>query len=601
MNFKNIMLNEMSRASDRTFGKNSINNILYILRDYTKKLAREGKTQITYNALRKFLESYGLDWNQAAKAMKIPPAFGTSKSRVDLLNFVKSVAKQNNIDLNADIASVDSKKDYYDELIDLFWDYYEAVNDREKSRIDDITTTPDFIQLIKLFKENPDIAEDIFGRHIDTARKYLQKFIMGEDYDGSPEEAIDLFWDWHRDKKAGDIYNLDKKVLEKLAEILESENAIEIVGDKGLYFYMAKSVGEMLGRKLLAPGEEKPLQKELKRIMAALDNPEYIDQIEAEEKKRLSSANTYTAGLGGSGKGGFGDFGGFSIPAPVLRRIAAVAAEEGSVDKTKIGKVSKEQVKDCYRYCMNQLNRKFHVGQRGAFEGTLQEFYDMFKIVFVRGYTLKTLHKIFDEVTTFMVDQLDKDTADYWKNKEDITGEDDFNESVKLNEDYTEITPEQRAKYRKLPKWQTSYEDALELGYDDESATGIADMVVIHHYIFDNACELMDKYNKEISESKKPLLNAALKALYENNYVAFKHHKLDENVEEPNAEKIIFNNYDMEEGRHYGPDRAYEIALIVSRRQYPDVEFPENRYEFEELYGYDIDDPPSEKVDELCC
>ena len=596
MNFKNIMLNEMSRASDRTFGKNSLNNILYILRDYTKNLARDGKTQITYNALRKFLEDYGLDWNQAAKSMGIRAAFGTSKSRIDLLDFVKRLATKNNIDLDVDINTVESQKDHYDELIDLFWDYYEAVNDGDRSRIDDVASTPEFAELVDLFKVKSDVAQDLFGRHYDKAARYLRKFFL-DNYDGSAEEAIDLFWDWHRDKKAGDIYRLDKNVLEKLAEILENDNAVEIVGDKGLYFYMAKCVGEMLGRKLLAPGEEKPLQKELKRIMAALDNPEYIDQIEAEEKKRLSSANTYTAGLGGSGLGGF------SIPADVLRRIVAVAAEDGNIDKSKVGKVSKDQVKDCYRYCMNQLNRKFHVGQRGAFEGTLQEFYDMFKIVFVRGYSLNTLHKIFDEVTTFMVDQLDKDTANYWKNKEDIAGEDDFNESVKLSEDCEAVTPEQKAKCRKLPKWQSCYEDALELGYDDESATGIADMVVIQHYIFDDACGMMDKFNREMGESKKSLLNRAMKTLYENNYVAYKQHRLTEGVEdikELNAEKIIFNNYDMEEARHYGPDRAYEIARIVSQRQYPDMDFPENRYEYEELYGYDIDDPPSEKVNELC-
>ena len=457
MNFKNIMLNEMSRASDRTFGKNSLNNILYILRDYTKKLAKDGKTQITYNALRKFLEEYGLDWNQAAKSMGIPAAFGTSKSRFDLLDFVKRIATKNNISLDTDIDTVDSNKDHYDELIDLFWDYYEAINDRDYDTATDIVLSPEFSEIVDIVKNKPDVAEDIFGRHIDKVRRYLQKFIMGKDYDGSPEEAIDLFWDWHRDKKAGDVYTLDKKVLEKLAEILESENAIEIVGDKGLYFYMAKSVGEMLGRKLLAPGEEKPLQKELKRIMAALDNPEYIDQIEAEEKRRIASGNIAGSDNRDTEYSG-GGFGGFSMPAAVLRRIAAVAAEDGNIDKTKVGKVSKEQVKDCYRYCMNQLNRKFHVGQRGAFEGTLQEFYDMFKIVFVRGYSLKTLHKIFDEVTTFMVDQLDKDTADYWKNKEDVTGEDDFNESIKL--------------------------------------------------------------------SKRKLINAAIKTLYENNYEVFKPHTM---------------------------------------------------------------------------
>jgi hypothetical protein len=37
-----------------------------------------------------------------------------------------------------------------------------------------------------------------------------------------------------------------------------------------------------------------------------------------------------------------------------------------------------------------------------------------------------------DEVTTFLVDRLDAETAAYWKNREDVTVADDFNEACKL-------------------------------------------------------------------------------------------------------------------------------------------------------------------------
>ena len=247
-----------------------------------------------------------------------------------------------------------------------------------------------------------------------------------DNWEGSPEQAIEEFWDWHRAKKAGKDYKLSKETLERLATILESDNAMYYFDN--FYYYVAKEVGNMLGRKLLAPGEEPPLTKELKRIMAALDNPKVIDQIEAEEKSRVSDG-----GNGGSGFGG-GSIGFTAIPAAALRRIVAIAAEDGAVDKNKFGKVDKAQVRQCYQYCMNQLNRKFHVGQKGAFDGTLQEFYDKFKIVFNRGYTIGTLKKIFDEVTTFLVDQLDQETANYWKNKEDVTlaDTDDFNEAVRV-------------------------------------------------------------------------------------------------------------------------------------------------------------------------
>ena len=427
MRFEHIILNEMSRASDRAHGKNSVENLLYILSDYIKN-----DPDPTYNRLSTFIENYGLDWNTAAKQLGISPNMKTSKTKANLKYRILNVANKNDIDLTQNKAIVDQQKDEVDQLIDLFWDYYEAKQTMEQSAINDIVATSEFSKLVNWVVNQDEIngetAEKAFGRHYDKVVRNLIPYTMGDDYNGSPEEAIEEFWNWHRAKKAGKDYFINKDILERLANILESENAVEIIGDKGLYFYVAKSVGQMLGRKLLAPGEETPLNKELKRIMNALDNPEYIDQIEAEEKRRVSSGEN-----GGSGFGG-GSIGFTAIPAAALRRIVAIAAEDGAVDKNKVGKVDKAQVRQCYQYCMNQLNRKFHVGQKGAFDGTLQEFYDKFKIVFNRGYTIGTLKKIFDEVTTFLVEQLDQETANYWKNKEDLTisDSDDFNEACKL-------------------------------------------------------------------------------------------------------------------------------------------------------------------------
>lgn len=427
MKFTDIVLNEMSRASDRTLGKKSLENLLYILSDYTKN-----DENPTYNRLSKFIEEYGLDWDDAAKQLGISPSYKNSKAKSNLKWLIANVANKNDIDLPTDRNAVESGKDTADGLIDLFWHYYEAKHNDMREQAADIANEPEFAELVDWVagKENTvngETAEEAFGRHYDKVVHTLKPFLMGDSFAGSDEEAIEEFWNWHRAKKAGHDYTISEDMLERLATILEREDAMEIF-DK-FYYYVVKEVGKMLGRKLLAPGEEPPLTKELKRIMNALDNPEYIDKIEAEEKKRLSSGNTYTAGIGGSGSIGFD-----AIPAAALRRIVAIAAEDGAVDNAKVGKVDKAQVRQCYQYCMNQLNRKFHVGQKGAFDGTLQEFYDKFKIVFPRGYTTNTLKKIFDEVTTFLVDQLDQETANYWKNKEDVSvsDSDDFNEALRV-------------------------------------------------------------------------------------------------------------------------------------------------------------------------
>ena len=425
MKFKDYVLTEMSRASDRTLGKKSLENLLYILTDFLKK---DGDP--TYNRLSKFIEEYGLDWDTVAKQLNISPSLKTSKKKAQLEYLIINVANKNNIDLDIDRLSVEEDKDEADHNIDLFWNYYRAKHEADRETVKAIESNPDFDTLVNWVKDKDstiegETAEQAFGRHYDTVLRILKPFLM-DNWEGSPEQAIEEFWDWHRAKKAGKEYTLSKETLERLAAILESDNAMYYFDN--FYYYVAKEVGNMLGRKLLAPGEEPPLTKELKRIMAALDNPKVIDQIEADEKRRIASG-----GNGGSGFDG-GSIGFTAIPAAALRRIVAIAAEDGAVDKNKVGKVDKAQVRQCYQYCMNQLNRKFHVGQKGAFDGNLQEFYDKFKIVFNRGYTIGTLKKIFDEVTTFLVDQLDQETANYWKNKEDVTlaDTDDFNEAVRV-------------------------------------------------------------------------------------------------------------------------------------------------------------------------
>ena len=65
------------------------------------------------------------------------------------------------------------------------------------------------------------------------------------------------------------------------------------------------------------------------------------------------------------------------------------------------------------------------------------------------------------------------------------------------------------------------------------------------------------------------------------------------------VEKAINYCYDFEDSRSYGPNNAYRIALNRASRLYPDFNFPSNRAEFEEIYGYDIDDPPDEVTERL--
>lgn len=68
---------------------------------------------------------------------------------------------------------------------------------------------------------------------------------------------------------------------------------------------------------------------------------------------------------------------------------------------------------------------------------------------------------------------------------------------------------------------------------------------------------------------------------------------------DPKAEKILNDCYDDDYARSWGPDSAYRRARERAKMVDADLDYPSNRPEFEEVYGYDIDDVPREVIDRL--
>lgn len=196
-----------------------------------------------------------------------------------------------------------------------------------------------------------------------------------------------------------------------------------------------KEAAEFFGRSVLpyiAIEEPKPeqktddgLQKELIRIMANLTPEERLEKIEQEEDKILAGKiPTDTV---------------FVLPKEMIPIIRGFAKDGDNVVTDNIGKIDKKQVKECYSYCSNVLNRRFHIGKTGIFDLNIQDFYNTYKIVFLRGFNESTLHKIFNEVCYYLIEKLeeklDSETSKYWKDKLNINPEelDDFNESTLKN------------------------------------------------------------------------------------------------------------------------------------------------------------------------
>lgn len=291
-----------------------------------------------------------------------------------------------------------------------FFDWY-----NEKKKGNETNPPKDLIKFV-----NGTAAEDVekaFGKYYKFAMGQLDKY-LDMNFLSDEDKLIQNFWDWHRAKKAGKPYQLDQATVDGLVTFLRKPKAVEVL--QQYYYYFVRVIEKLSDKTIKTPINTTGLQKELERIMDNLENDDFVDELERIERNRLRGGNM-TAGPV------------FVLPTEVIKSIRSLAKDTNNINKEKVGKIDKSQVKDCYAYCVNELNRKFHVGKTGIFDLNIQDFYDTYKIVFKRGFNTKTLHKIFDEVSQYLLDQLDKGTADYWQNRGKIEQDeiDDFNEAYK--------------------------------------------------------------------------------------------------------------------------------------------------------------------------
>ena len=291
-----------------------------------------------------------------------------------------------------------------------FFDWY-----NEKKKGNETNPPKDLIKFV-----NGTAAEDVekaFGKYYKFAMGQLDKY-LDMNFLSDEDKLIQNFWDWHRAKKDGKPYQLDQATVDGLVTFLRKPKAVEVL--QQYYYYFVRVIEKLSDKTIKTPINTTGLQKELQRIMDNLENDDFVDELEQIERNRLRGGNM-TAGPV------------FVLPTEVIKSIRSLAKDTNNINKEKVGKIDKSQVKDCYAYCVNELNRKFHIGKTGIFDLNIQDFYDTYKIVFQRGFNTKTLHKIFDEVSQYLLDQLDKGTADYWKNRGKIEQDeiDDFNEAYK--------------------------------------------------------------------------------------------------------------------------------------------------------------------------
>lgn len=413
-NFVTKFINEVTTKEELGFDDKDSANVFYYIGRYI-----ENKGPQTSAAIEKYLET---KFNGNVPAINIqeksPLNWATFLGRyfykdgrkwdftADTHNWWEEVAKWH----EANAESEDPNAKY----VKQFFDWY---NDKKKGN--DTNPPKDLIKFV-----NSTAAEDVekvFGKYYKFAMGQLDKY-LDWDFLNDEDKLIQNFWDWHRAKKAGKPYQLDQDTIDGLVAFLRKPKAVEVL--QQYYYYFVRVIEKLSDKNIKTPINTTGLQKELQRIMDNLENDDFVDELEKIERNRLRGGDM-TAGPV------------FVLPTEVIKSIRTLAKDTNNINKEKVGKIDKSQVKDCYAYCVNELNRKFHVGKTGIFDLNIQDFYDTYKIVFQRGFNTKTLHKIFDEVSQYLLDQLDKGTADYWKNRGKIEQDeiDDFNEAYKLLKD----------------------------------------------------------------------------------------------------------------------------------------------------------------------
>ena len=121
-------LNEMSRASDRVLGRDTAENLLYMLADWKKQYDRTGKNA-TLGQFAKFVQDNGISWDLIS-GLGLPGLPSTepptrASRRINLDAIIATLEDQLGQDVSDVRNRVDLGKDDYDRLIDTFWDYYE--------------------------------------------------------------------------------------------------------------------------------------------------------------------------------------------------------------------------------------------------------------------------------------------------------------------------------------------------------------------------------------------------------------------------------------------------------------------------------------------
>lgn len=414
---------------------------IYILGRFFEKNG-DNVSNCTYKSLQKYVDAKeivtGLNWETFKSELGINVR--STNPHIGNTN-IPSINSANSTMYNAINTQIERSKDNIDrDYVDKIYNYYNDVKNGKapQAAYDEYDLGP----AIEWLKSDEAEAADRFGVKWDSIKQALRRWWDSE-FSGTDAEAFEIFLDWYRAKKNHqELPELSDETKAKLVNIALTDGAEETYGN--YIWVLRRNATEWLGQTLeeyqnehtpaeseAAPEYDEELQAEIQRIIDSInENDEPIatpgddeETDDAHGRPDIEFQNDGTIRINH-----------FVIPEDIISILHDLAGNAENVDTRAIGHASKEQVIDCYKYCLNSLNKQFHVGRNGIYTPGIQAFYNTFKKVFKTGFITPVMYTIFERISTYLKNKLEHKVQEYWNNVANIEDVDDFNidEAIKI-------------------------------------------------------------------------------------------------------------------------------------------------------------------------
>lgn len=244
------VINEMAKAArnrilDRLTPKKKA---IYVLGRFMER----GAEGATLKDLEKYVTAKqpvtNLSWADFKTELNIDAQIPRNRVNPHIANTgIVNVAEQNAAMYQSIVNTIERSKDDVDRnYVDAIYNYYKATKEgtAPATAYEQFNVEP----AIEWLKQNEAEAEERFGHHWASIKKSLRRY-WDENFNGTDEQAFDLFLDWYRAKKNHqELPTLSNEIKDKLVRIAMTDGAEQTFGN--YVWTLRRTATEWLGQSL---------------------------------------------------------------------------------------------------------------------------------------------------------------------------------------------------------------------------------------------------------------------------------------------------------------------------------------------------------------